>query len=111
MAKINIFDELDSAEICYSVIANSAYLNNPSQQFATDWFILGSVKDRDKLKKLKFRVSKCLRKSVMERDITESEYAYFKAMTSTNKYIKVINNKEGKVYELKMKSFKEYHNE
>lgn len=107
MAKLDIFYELERAGICYAVIANSAFLNNPSNQMTTDWFILGSVCDRARLKRMKFRLCKIRRNSLMEYDLTEQEYIKFKSIQ--DKFIKIIHNKDGKVFELKNKSFKDYY--
>jgi len=107
--KINVFNELESLGLCYAVLGHSAYINNPSQQYVTDWVIVGSIKDKAALKKLKFILSKSLRKSVLEYEMSESELKQFKDMTTEGKFNKVLNNKEGKVYELKNNSFREYY--
>ncbi len=105
MAKI--FEELRDKEIVYAVCCNTAYINNNSNKFGADWFILASAKDRHKLKKFKFKQSKVLRRFLIELELCDSEIQYFKK--NSDKYNRVVMNNDGRVYELRDKSFKEYY--
>ena len=108
MTRQSIFEYLTAKSICFSVCVSTKEANNVSLTGnSRDYFITvkkSDIKPKIKDKWLFKNVSD--RPNVLIRDMTGHEEHEFKEIS--DKFTKVIHDKDGRVYELKSESFKRH---
>jgi hypothetical protein len=103
MNKKTIFELLFEKQICFAVAIFITRMKNISiEENRSDYFVIVSDIDAKKLGVNFHRTSGY--KNVYERDLSDSEILEFKKIQ--DKFIKVLHNNYGRVYELKDNSFK-----
>jgi len=121
MAK-NIFTKLDEKHICYAVcVAQTSITFRRLGEFTSqDYFIIckSNYRKHYLMEKLNFKVGSLDEKGERDADLypekllnytlSESEINEFKE--NNDKYVKVIHNADGRIYELKNKSFLKKYN-
>ena len=105
----NIFEILNGKDICYSVCVSSNSFKNLNADICMyDYFILAAESDTSNLLRLSF--NKTARRKTVERTLNDFEIDLFKTILG-EQFTKVIQDKNGRVYELKNNSFKIKRNE
>lgn len=100
------FDILYESGICFAVcIATSKFINQEVAAFAKDYFIIINKCDEERVKELTFYPAEGY-KQVCERNLSVDEIRIFR--TNKDKFVKVLHNEHGRVYELKDWSFKSF---
>lgn len=103
--KIPVFDILFENEICFAVcVASSKFINREVAAFAKDYFIIINKCDEERVKELTFYPSEGY-KQVCQRSLSEDEIRVFRR--NKGKFVKVLHNEYGRIYELKGQSFKD----
>jgi len=106
--KIPVFDILFENEICFAVcVATSKFINREVAAFAKDYFIIINKCDEERVKRLTFYPADGY-KQICQRSLSEDEIRIFRK--NKDKFLKVLNNDDGRVYELKNWSFKDPYN-
>lgn len=105
----DIFDRLNESNICYSVgVAMVWFKSKGSGINGKDFYIIAAKKDENKLKSIGLGFGDSRDHDTIERTLNDNEIAIFKSIQDD--FIKVTQNNDGRVYELKYNSFKEYYN-
>jgi len=97
------FEELEN--VCYAVGVNMTQSKFKHLGNGRDYFIMATKEDVFKNKLTGYYESHDF-KGLFQKDLKKSDIIEFK--DSQEKYIKVIHNDSGRVYELKSKSFKKH---
>ena len=107
---MNIFEELNRLKVCYAIGIDLSYFKfKEIENNSRNYFIIGLSKNNKKLKKLGF--SRLIENPrLMTINLIQEEIALFKSIQN-DKFIKVIHNKFGRVYELKNYSFRNEYNQ
>lgn len=99
-----VFEILFESGICFAVcIASSKFINREVAAFSKDYFIIINKCDEERVKELTFYPAEGY-KQICLRSLSEDEIRIFKR--NKDKFVKVIQNEQGRVYELKKWSFK-----
>lgn len=101
-----IFEVLFDNQICFSVNVSAPFPKIKGiDMFTKDYFISVHKNDVDKHELKGFEeYNRVVYPNLYTRDLNEAEINEFK--DNQNKFIKVIHNKDGRVYELKNSSFR-----
>ena len=103
-----VFDILFENKICFAVcVASSRFINKEVAALAKDYFIIINKCDEERIKELTFYPTEGY-KQVSQRSLSEDEIRIFKR--NQDKFVKVLHNGHGRVYEFKMLSFKDSYN-
>ena len=103
---MSIFETLDDNFACYAVVVAFVTVKGHVDRNIKDYFIVADHSKKRFLIDNGFHyVGK---KKCYMRDMTEEEVSIFKAISGN--YRMVLSNHEGRVYEQKKWSYKEYHN-
>lgn len=106
--KIPVFDILFENEICFAVcVATSKFMNREVAAFSKDYFIIINKCDEERVKELTFYPSEGYKQACL-RSLSEDEIRIFKRNKA--KFVKILHNEHGQVYELKGWSFKDSYN-
>ena len=98
-----VFEILLESGICFAVcIASSKFINREVAAFAKDYFIIINKCDEERVMELTFYPTEGY-KQVCQRSLSEDEIRKFKE--NRDKFVKVLHNEHGRVYELKGWSF------
>jgi len=100
-----IFEKINAINLCYSVVKSVQELQFSRSNCYSEYFILAHKRDEDKLKNLGFIDSES--HDTIERTLTDKEIFEFKGLLDNFKVVS--SNKDGKVYEIKDNSFKNYY--
>lgn len=108
MKRKTIFEVLFDNQICFSVNVSTTFPKIKGiDMFTRDYFISVHKNDVDKHKLKDFKeydeYNRVVYPNLYIRDLNETEINEFKE--NQDKFIKVIHNKDGRVYELKSRSF------
>jgi len=104
-----IFEKMNEAEICYSIgVAMVWFKSKDSGISGKDFYVIAAKKDENKLKKIGLGFGNSRDYETIERTLNDNEVAIFKSIQ--NDFIKVTQNNDGRIYELKHNSFKKYYN-
>lgn len=109
----NIFEKLNEKGICYAVGVALVTLKSEDAElydrdyYDRDYYIIAAAGDKEQLLGLKFKDSLDDNYDVIERDLNEEEVSLFKGLHDD--FIKVKHDENGRIYELKNKSFKKYY--
>ena len=104
----NIFKRIKELDVTHAVVVNTMDFNDSNKE-VKDYFIVAKRKDKRTLQGLGFRFRTVKPTGVIERTLTPCEVTFFK--TILHKYDKVEDTEDGRVYELRGDSFKEYYKE
>lgn len=103
-----IFEVLFEEQICFAVsISIRVFRGKGIDANARDYFLIVLKPDYEILKKIGGFKRSQEYPNVYERDLSVAETIEFK--TYMDKFVKVVHNSHGRVYELKDNSFKEMH--
>ena len=107
----NIFDILFGENICFAIGKGRINCKIKSiENSAIDYFIIikrGDLKNNEEVQ-FGFKKTNCREYyDILEKTMNEEEISIFKNML--DKFIKVQSNKNGRIFELKDNSFKEYY--
>ncbi|MFA5761663.1 MAG: hypothetical protein WC877_07900 [Dehalococcoidales bacterium] len=109
MKNKNVFEKMNEAGICYSVgVAMVWFKSKGSGISGKDFYIIAAKKDKTKLKNIGLNFGDSKGYDTIERTLNDNEISLFKSMQDD--FIKVTQNNDGRVYELKHNSFKKYYN-
>jgi hypothetical protein len=98
------FEILFESGICFAVcVASSKFINREVSAFSKDYFVIINKCDEELVKELTFYPTEGY-KQVCQRSLSEDEIKIFRR--NKVKFIKVIHNEYGRIYELKEWSFK-----
>jgi len=106
----NVFDMLKHIDVCYSIgVSRTVFKSIGSGLNALDYFIITSKEYEDSLLNfgLTFKDSEDNRYNTIERTLTDDEINIFKSLQDN--FVKIIHDKNGRIYELKNKSFKRFY--
>jgi hypothetical protein len=99
-----VFDALFESGVCFAVcVASNSFISPEVTAFSKDYFVIINKCDEKRVNKLTFYPVEGY-KQVCERNLTADEIEMFRQNKS--KFIKVRHNEQGRVYELKGRSFK-----
>lgn len=99
-----IFDTLSENGICFAVCAASSnFINREVTAFSKDYFVIINKCDEKRVKEFTFYPTERY-KQVCERNLSTEEIEVFRSYK--HKFVKVLSNEYGRVYELKGRSFK-----
>lgn len=104
--KENVLEVLLQKNRTFAVCVNSI---RTGSEFGRDYFIIALSFDIRGIKGFRRRASDLYNVGhleLSEHSLTDIELDYFKKIQ--NKFVKVLHGKEGRVYELKERSFREY---
>ena len=105
----NIFKTLNEKNICYAVVvANSTFISSGADSHGKDYAIIANEKDYKILKPYMFYEAEFKHERfmcVIARQMRDVDIMQFKEGIA--QFIKVVDNRSGRVYELKDNSFKE----
>jgi hypothetical protein len=102
--KIPVFDTLFKNEICFAVcVTSSKFINREVVVFSKDYFVIINKCDEDRVRELTFYPAEGY-KQICLKSLSEDEIRVFRR--NKDKFLKVIHNEHGRVYELKGWSFK-----
>lgn len=100
-----VFEVLFESGICFAVcIASSKFINREISAFSKDYFVIINKCDEERVKELTFYQAEGY-KQICLRSLSEDEIRIFRK--NKDKFVKILHNKDGRVYELEQKSFKE----
>ena len=100
--KKDLFEVLEETGVCHAIGINVQVMKLKTlHDVSKQWFIIISQSDKKKMQGLGFKNSEG-RHDVAERELNENEVAYFKK--NQDKYVKVLHNADGRIYEQKGKS-------
>ena len=98
---------MQKKEVCYAVGVGVVELKIKGSGLSSrDYFLICANKDASKVKELGFHFCNDKKIEALERSMSTQEIIDFKAIS--DKFTKVKHDAEGRVYELKNNSFKEY---
>ena len=104
--KTNIFDLLDSKNICYAVGVNLVtFKSEGSGRCGREYFVVASRRDVDLINGLGLNFKKT-RGFTLTRVMNDDDILHFKKIQ--DKFNKVIHETNGRIYEQKKCSFKKY---
>lgn len=99
-----VIEILFESGICFAVcVATSKFINREVAAFAKDYFIIINKCDEERVKELTFYPAEGY-KQICLRSLSEEEIRIFRK--SKDKFIKVLSNDDGRIYELKEQSFR-----
>ena len=101
-------ETLLTANYCFAVVISIIRSKVKSLDWQSkEYFMVFSKKVEPQLKKLKIHTKKCTEYDYLcEVDMSYEDVNFFKQ--NQDKFKKVIDNQEGRIYELKSRPFKEY---
>ena len=102
---MSIFETLESNFACYSVVVAYISVKGETGHHIKDYFIVADHRSKRFLIENGFHYSG--KKRLYMRDMSEQDIMDFKAISGD--YRMVLSNNEGRVYEQKKWSFKEYY--
>lgn len=103
--KIPVFEILFESGICFTVcIASSKFINREISAFSKDYFVIINKCDEERVKELTFYPAEGY-KQICLRSLSENEIRIFRK--NKDKFVKILHNEHGRVYELKGLQFKE----
>ena len=101
------FEVLFEKEICFAVnVSLNTFKGKDIDENSRDYFLIVHKQDLKDPKKMGFKRTNDYA-NVYERDLSINEITEFKA--NQEKFVKVLHNQFGRVYELKNNSFKNLH--
>lgn len=104
----NIFEGLNRRKVVFAVgIAVCTFKNPAVDGQGRDYYIMISKNDKEKVKSLGFRQADESKFGILERDLNHEEIFCFNKIKKD--FVKVQDDRDGKVYELKDNSFKKYY--
>lgn len=105
---MNLLDYLDRYNYCYAVVASDTFC-------VTDWFVLIHRKDYRKLRQrpsgvfyYDLKPDNTFDDEIFQFDLSREEVVYFFDMLRSGRFVEVVNNDSGIVYEMPKSSFKVY---
>lgn len=102
--KKTVFTALFESDVCFAVcIASSSFINREVAAFSKDYFVIINKCDEKRVKEFNFYPTEGY-KQVCERNLSADEIEAFKK--NRDKFVKVLSNEYGRIYELKGRSFK-----
>lgn len=102
--KKTVFDALSENGVCFAVcVASSSFINWEVAAFSKDYFVIINKCDEKRVKEFTFYPTEGY-KQICQRSLTTDEIVEFRS--NKNKFIKIRSNEYGRVYELKVQSFK-----
>lgn len=102
-----VFEILFESGICFAVcVASSKFINSEVAAFSKDYFIIINKCDEERVKELTFYPAEGY-KQICLRSLSEEEIRIFRK--NKDKFVKVLHNKHGRVYEQKGLSFSTAH--
>lgn len=103
--KKTIFNALYENDVCYAVcIATKSFINRELTSFSKDYFVIINKCDEKNVREFTFFTAEGY-KQVCERNLSTDEIKVFR--NNKDKFVKVRSNENGRVYELKGRSFKD----
>lgn len=104
--KKDLFEVLDETGIPHAICINVQEMKLKTiYDVSKQWFILIPQSEKKRIHGYGFKNSEG-RHDVAERDLTEEEIAYFKK--NQNDYLKILHNRDGRIYELKGNSLSKF---
>ncbi len=101
----SVFDELFEKDVCFAVCAaSSRFINEEIGWFSTDYFVIVHRSELYVIEGFTFYQTDEYRQ-VYERKLSATDIEAFK-MLHLNKFVKIMHNAYGRVYELRDKPFK-----
>ena len=107
MERKNIFQELEKRKIPYAVGVALTEFKIPGVGCDRDYYIMAYSGDKSKLRGLRFGKCQSKNHSIIERNLSDREVDLFKHLQEN--FNKVLHDENGRVYELKGKSFMNYY--
>ena len=102
--KIPVLEILLESGICFAIcIASSKFINREISSFSKDYFVIINKCDEERVKELTFYQAEGY-KQICHRSLSEDEIRIFRK--NKDKFVKILHNEHGRVYELKQQSFK-----
>ena len=99
-----VFEILFESGICFAVcIASSKFINREISAFSKDYFVIINKCDEERVKELTFYPAEGY-KQICLRSLSEDEIRVFRK--NKDKFVKILHNEHGRVYELKQQSFR-----
>ena len=106
--KKTVFKALLESKVCFAVCAAScSFINREVAAFSKDYFVIINKCDEKRVKEFTFYPTEGY-KQVCERNLSIDEIEVFNK--NKDKFVKVRGNEHGRVYELKVRSFKTTYN-
>ena len=103
--KKTVFSTLSECGVCFAVcVASSSFINREVAAFSKDYFVIINKCDEKRIKEFTFYPTERY-KQVCERNLSANEIEVFKM--NKDKFIKIMSNEYGRVFELKGRSFKD----
>ena len=104
-----ILDKLNDQNIPYAVMISITFLRESQDTSVKDYCLIGSAQDYSRLRKLGFKSlpEYLSHKMVLEYDLDDIESREFDHRAADGEYNKILQNKEGRIYEVPGKSLKE----
>ena len=101
-----IIRQLMQDEICFSIgVSHQKLKNKGVDRVSNDYFAILSLRDQEVAQENQFKRE--TGKDFYTKDLFKCCVKFFKA--NTEKFKLIMSGSEGRIYELKAKSFKEYH--
>jgi len=102
--KKTVFSTLSECGVCFAVcVASSSFINREVAAFSKDYFVIINKRDAKRVNEFTFYPTERY-KQVCERNLSVDEIEVFKM--NKDKFVKIMSNDYGRVYELKGRSFK-----
>ena len=99
-----VFEILFESGICFAVcIASSKFINREISAFSKDYFVIINKCDEERVKELTFYPAEGY-KQICLRSLSEDEIRIFRR--NKDKFVKILHNEHGQVYELEQQPFK-----
>jgi putative lipase involved disintegration of autophagic bodies len=106
--KKTVFKALLESRVCFAVcVDSSSFINREVAAFSKDYFVIINKCDEKRVKEFTFYPTEGY-KQVCERNLSTEEIKVFRSIM--DKFVKVLSNEYGRVYELKGRSFKSAYN-
>ena len=105
--KKNIFEALEHKKIPYAVGVALTEFKIKGIGCDRDYYLMAYSGDKSKLRGLRFGKCQSKNHSIIERNLSDKEVDLFKHLQ--DRFTKVSHDANGRVYELKNNSFKEYY--
>jgi hypothetical protein len=103
--KETVFSTLSECGVCFAVcVASSSFINREVAAFSKDYFVIINKRDAKRVNEFTFYPTERY-KQVCERNLSVDEIEVFKM--NKDKFVKIMSNEYGRVYELKGHSFKD----
>ena len=104
----NTIKEFDEKNICYSIgVSLNSFKGEGLEMNNREYFLMILEKDKALISEHKRFYGSRDYKNLLMKDLNETETNYFKK--NPEKYTKIQHDKDGRIYELKNNSFKEYY--